>query len=819
MEKPSPPMDTIEKPRITIRLREPTFSPPKQTGKLDRIIEKLRRSRDRSSPARESPRKGAQTKAVRRTQRKKNTEKEESESESDFSSSESEDEVRKDNLKTLWANAMMEDDSEDSSDDSFRPDEETDEKESSGRQEKVGNLEAMLAESDDSSDESFAPDDGDDEGKKGNVGEEEDKDDVEDEDEEGDSVGMTLGDLIHAIKSESKKKGEHNDEKNDKMYCGVCLCDDSNEDDGEIMQCDNCGVTVHEACFGITDNDSEKSNSSEFSTEPWFCDACKANETPVCSLCCSKDGLFKETDDSRWVHAVCALYTNDVQFGSVDTLSPVIITRIPANRWNSKTCDLCTDEETSQKGICIRCDAGLCKKHFHVTCAQRNGFLKESPPGEMVADPFYAYCKQHCNKDLARVNRKVYQSVMQRMKTFRDKRTHNQNERVLGRLMKARVDYEHLKANPKEIVPLKAETEATVDPALDFRFVWNYYERMSLIAKLEANWQFLTKRHEQMKEEEKVLKEKGNELSSQVNQLQGDSVSLWKAGRELWMKLNSVRSEELPFPKELVREPRETIQLEELLQKIEKSVRKRKSAQPNEAAVRAPSDARCCVCESADDSHLLVDCDTCHDWYHLECLDPPMKKMPKKSSRMGWECHFCTDKADNAILQPSSAVADSKQTSSKRGRTIKNPDKFQFSPSARRKREAERADKDKARRTLFNMFRRKRGRKKKEETGLNPPAKKRKDRRTECSKCGKGGNNQTLVRCDDCYQCYHFSCLEPPRKTNPKVSGYKWFCVSCIPSSEEEDNSWELLDKAEKLWKKRNPTGSDVSSGGEEVLF
>ena len=41
------------------------------------------------------------------------------------------------------------------------------------------------------------------------------------------------------------------------------------------------------ACCGQASNDADsesgKSNDSEFSTEPWFCDACRANCTPVCS--------------------------------------------------------------------------------------------------------------------------------------------------------------------------------------------------------------------------------------------------------------------------------------------------------------------------------------------------------------------------------------------------------------------------------------------------------------------------------------------------------------------------------------------------------
>lgn len=69
------------------------------------------------------------------------------------------------------------------------------------------------------------------------------------------------------------------------MICCGCLGDQS---DGvnEIAECDSCGVTVHEACYGISDSNSLASTDSEAPTTPWFCDACKAGVTkPVCELC------------------------------------------------------------------------------------------------------------------------------------------------------------------------------------------------------------------------------------------------------------------------------------------------------------------------------------------------------------------------------------------------------------------------------------------------------------------------------------------------------------------------------------------------------
>ena len=43
----------------------------------------------------------------------------------------------------------------------------------------------------------------------------------------------------------------------------------------------------------------------------------------------------------------------------------------------------------------------------------------------------------------------------------------------------------------------------------------------------------------------------------------------------------------------------------------------------------------------AANSHLLALCDTCHNHYHLACLDPPLTRMPRKSKTAGWECWRC----------------------------------------------------------------------------------------------------------------------------------------------------------------------------------
>lgn len=44
----------------------------------------------------------------------------------------------------------------------------------------------------------------------------------------------------------------------------------------------------------------------------------------------------------------------------------------------------------------------------------------------------------------------------------------------------------------------------------------------------------------------------------------------------------------------------------------------------------------CGICSRSTDQHLLAKCDTCHLYYHLGCLNPPLTRMPKKTKLMGW---------------------------------------------------------------------------------------------------------------------------------------------------------------------------------------
>lgn len=55
----------------------------------------------------------------------------------------------------------------------------------------------------------------------------------------------------------------------------------------------------------------------------------------------------------------------------------------------------------------------------------------------------------------------------------------------------------------------------------------------------------------------------------------------------------------------------------------------------------------CGICHQGNDQHLLAKCDTCHLYYHLYCLNPPLTRLPKKSKLYGWQCSECDKTSDS----------------------------------------------------------------------------------------------------------------------------------------------------------------------------
>ncbi|XP_063824574.1 LOW QUALITY PROTEIN: PHD finger protein 14 [Ostrinia nubilalis] len=347
------------------------------------------------------------------------------------------------------------------------------------------------------------------------------------------------------------------------LICAGCLGSRS-DCYNEIVECDGCGVTVHEGCYGVSDVTSESSTVSSASTEPWFCEACKAGVTdPSCELCPNKGGIFKETEVGAWVHLVCALYVPGVAFSEVERLSGVTLFEMAYSRWGARSCALCEDTTLARTGVCVGCDAGLCKTFFHVTCGQREGLLAEAHTEEAEqADPFYAHCRLHSDKALVKKRKRNWLALQLRTEKrkleLQTNITTDEKLRIQRKLVKYRRKYLQQKENrnppwvptqkmarmlyssasamrkfARKAECMGIDTHALefqdaqmaalkdvsrrwhVPPAFSVEFVGYYLERNSRVTSLRKSLERLTKENEKLLSEDENLRTEYDEASKE----------------------------------------------------------------------------------------------------------------------------------------------------------------------------------------------------------------------------------------------------------------------------------------------------------------
>ena len=175
--------------------------------------------------------------------------------------------------------------------------------------------------------------------------------------------------------------------------CSVCF-DEKFWKENPLVDCDNCHLTVHQACYGIP----------KLPDGNWLCQTCESQERMTrvkCELCPMKGGALKRTDTNGWAHVVCALYIPEVRFADTRTMEPIIISRIPRDKF-SKTCHICDEgnqDRNASYGACMTCNWASCKVSFHVTCAQKFGLLteeEETRDGNTVR--YCGYCPNHLTR-------------------------------------------------------------------------------------------------------------------------------------------------------------------------------------------------------------------------------------------------------------------------------------------------------------------------------------------------------------------------------------------------------------------------------------
>ncbi|CAH0548773.1 unnamed protein product [Brassicogethes aeneus] len=528
------------------------------------------------------------------------------------------------------------------------------------------------------------------------------------------SNGYSIADVLSQAASQSGKSSKLTEKDAQILICCGCLGDQS---DGvnEIVECDSCGVTVHEACYGVSDSNSLASTDSLSPTAPWFCESCKAGVMqPTCELCPNSGGIFKETDVGKWVHLICALYVPGVAFGEVDKLTSVTLFEMQYSKWGAKTCSLCTDDRFARTGVCIGCDAGMCRTYFHVTCAQREGFLSEAHSEEVdQADPFYAHCKLHSDKTLVKRRKRNYMALQLRThlrKVQFDKEGHSETPEQVRIQRKLRKQKEHYLGHkalkqapwvPTQKMPRLLTTSASavkklmmkaqimgidtmvlemqesqaialvdvrkkwhISPAFTVEFIAYYLDRNDRLKEMKNSLEDFMATNRDLLDEQQLLRAKYDELLKKSAENSTKNTELKQIVHKYHSAiLSACPTKNLPNIDELGKPPVARVPTQPMMVPTAAALKmgvgfplKNIPIGRNDRILSSHANKQhqdplllneCGICRQRKDQHLLAKCDTCHLYYHLYCLNPPLSRLPKKSKLYGWQCSECDKTSDS----------------------------------------------------------------------------------------------------------------------------------------------------------------------------
>eukprot|EP01138_Halocafeteria_seosinensis_P013394 gb/GECG01013680.1/.p1 GENE.gb/GECG01013680.1/~~gb/GECG01013680.1/.p1 ORF type:complete len:1396 (+),score=187.77 gb/GECG01013680.1/:1-4188(+) len=168
------------------------------------------------------------------------------------------------------------------------------------------------------------------------------------------SYGVPLSKSLKLNKSQREK------------YAGIIkcsVCSEGEDSDNPLKQCSGCGMRLHPECYGERDMHpaNELDTNEQLFQGDFACSACvhRLGEGEVrCVLCPNiSNRAMKELADNEpvrgWVHVACALWTPNIYFNNPEDLKePAGLRFVAEERWELK-CEICTDKRTEFKG-CLR---------------------------------------------------------------------------------------------------------------------------------------------------------------------------------------------------------------------------------------------------------------------------------------------------------------------------------------------------------------------------------------------------------------------------------------------------------------------------------
>ena len=200
--------------------------------------------------------------------------------------------------------------------------------------------------------------------------------------------------------------GSNNKKQKDEIRC--CICNNFDITAGTFLyECKNCGIIVHNLCYGLSDNENPKS---------FYCDKCNyllenkniKKENIQCLFCPNKSGALKIIDVGKtnffknkklsnyiflkafidnnqvnnnnsenmkaFIHISCILFNKYIEFSDFNNKNSIVIKkRLFLNNLEKNTCIICHDS----RGYLIKCNKDDCTNYFHIECAREQNYFLE----------------------------------------------------------------------------------------------------------------------------------------------------------------------------------------------------------------------------------------------------------------------------------------------------------------------------------------------------------------------------------------------------------------------------------------------------------
>ncbi|GJQ11327.1 hypothetical protein GpartN1_g3118.t1 [Galdieria partita] len=159
--------------------------------------------------------------------------------------------------------------------------------------------------------------------------------------------------------------------------CEVCFRgisegpEDNSSPGLSFASCIICGVTVHALCYGVQEDEDVLFASMTGMKRFFLCAPCSEEAFMApCVICSRKGGALKRTEDGKFAHLYCALWTPKVFVKNVQFMEPIVNLELAKNTSPNGTCIFCSKENI---GITVSCGFPDCTQCFHVCCARDAG--------------------------------------------------------------------------------------------------------------------------------------------------------------------------------------------------------------------------------------------------------------------------------------------------------------------------------------------------------------------------------------------------------------------------------------------------------------